>query len=90
MLCASYLRNIALFYLLAFCGHTFVGWFRGNGRMGVTFWGTTLQIVVRVIGSYLLVGFLSLDAVALATGGGWVLIVAFQLTVFALERRKQT
>lgn len=90
VLCASYLRNIALFYLLAFCGHTFVGWFRGNGRMGVTFWGTTLQIVVRVIGSYLLVGFLGLDAVALATGGGWVLIVAFQLTVFALERRKQT
>lgn len=90
VLCASYLRNIALFYLLAFCGHTFVGWFRGNGRMGVTFWGTTLQIVVRVIGSYLLVGFLGLDAVALATGGGWVLIVAFQLTVFALEHRKQT
>ncbi len=90
VLCASYLRNIALFYLLAFCGHTFVGWFRGNGRMGVTFWGTTLQIVVRVIGSYLLVGLLGLDAVALATGGGWVLIVAFQLTVFALERRKQT
>lgn len=90
VLCASYLRNIALFYLLAFCGHTFVGWFRGNGRMGVTFWGTTLQIVVRVIGSYLLVRLLGLDAVALATGGGWVLIVAFQLTVFALERRKQT
>lgn len=88
-LCASYLRNIALFYLLSFCGHTFVGWFRGTGRMGVTFWGTTLQIAVRVTGTYLLVRILGLDAVGLATGGGWVLIVAFQLTVFALEHRKQ-
>lgn len=88
-LCASYLQKIALFYLLAFSGHTFVGWFRGNGRMNITFWGTTLQIAVRVIGSYLLVDALGLDAVALATGGGWMLIVVFQLTVFFLERRGQ-
>ena len=89
-LCASYLRNIALFYLLSFTGHTCVGWFRGTGRMNITFWGTTLQIVVRVTASYLLVDSLGLDAVAFATGGGWVLIVVFQLTVFFLERRKQT
>lgn len=89
VLCASYLRTIALFYLLSFSGHTFVGWFRGTGRMNVTFWGTTLQITVRVIGSYLLVDTLGLDAVALATGGGWILIVAFQWTVFFLEQKKR-
>ena len=30
---------------------------------------------------------LGLDAVALATGLGWTVIVLFQLTVFARERR---
>lgn len=87
-LCASYLHLMGLFYLLAFSGHSFVGWFRGSGRMGVTFWGTTLQIAVRVTGTYLLVDALGLDAVALSTGAGWVLIVVFQLTVFCLERRR--
>ena len=86
-LCASYLRNIGLFYVLSFSGHTFVGWFRGTGRMNITFWGTTLQIAVRVVGSYLLVGALGLDAVAFSTGIGWIVIVVFQLTVFFLERR---
>lgn len=38
--------------------------------MNITFWGTTIQIVVRVVGAYLLVGRLGLDAVALATGLG--------------------
>ena len=37
--------------------------------------------------SYLLVSRLGLDAVALATGLGWTVIVLFQLTVFARERR---
>ena len=32
---------------------------------------------------------LGLDAVALATGLGWTVIVLFQLTVFALERRRE-
>lgn len=83
----SYLRLIGLFYFLSFVGHLFVGWFRGNGRMNITFYGTTLQIVLRVAGTYLLIGAMGLDAVALATGLGWVVIVLFQLTVFALEQK---
>ena len=83
-LCASYLRLMGWFYFLSFVGHTFVGWFRGNGRMNITFWGTTLQIVSRVVGTYLLVDALGLDAVALATGLGWVLIVLFHSSIFYL------
>ena len=55
--------------------------------MNITFFGTTLQIVVRVIGTYLLVGAMGLDAVALSTGLGWVVIVLFHSTVYLLERR---
>lgn len=84
---ASYLRLMGWFYYLSFIGHSFVGHFRGTGRMSVTFWGTTLQILVRVLGTYLLVGFWRLDAVALSTGLGWVVIVLFQVFVYWLERR---
>ena len=86
-LSVSYLQLISWFYFLSFVGHTFVGWYRGTGRMNITFWGTTAQIIVRVIGSYLLVAAMGLDAVALSTGLGWVVIVVFQLVVFFLERR---
>ena len=54
--------------------------------MNVTFIGTTLQIAVRVIGTYLLVDLLGLNAVALSTGLGWVVISLFHTTVFLLER----
>ena len=85
--CISYLRLISWFYLLSFFGNSFVGWFRGTGRMNITFFGTTLQIVIRVVGTYLLVGTMGLDAVALATGLGWVAIVLFQTTLFLRQIR---
>ena len=83
----SYLKLVGWFYFLAFSGHSFVGWYRGTGRMSITFWGTTIQILARVAGTYLLVDAMGLDAVALATGAGWLLIAAFQITVFLLEQR---
>lgn len=83
----SYLQVISWFYYLSFTGHSFVGWYRGNGRMNITFWGTTIQIVIRVAGAYLLVGLIGLDAVALSTGLGWVTIVVFQIAVFVLEQK---
>ena len=82
---ASYLLWMGPFYFLSFIGHSYVGHYRGIGRMNVTFIGTTLQIAVRVIGTYALVGLLGLNAVALATGLGWVVIVLFHSTVFVLE-----
>lgn len=86
-LCSSYLQLMSLFFLLSFFGNSFVGWFRGMGRMDITLIGTTLQIVIRVAATYLLVDTMGLDAVALATGLGWTAIVLFQIVVFLLERR---
>ena len=86
-LAASYLHWMGMFYFLSFIGHAYVGHYRGIGRMNVTFWGTTLQIIVRVVFTYALVGTLGLNAVALSTGLGWVVIVLFHSTVFLLECR---
>lgn len=85
-LCISYLKTISWFYVLSFLGHSFVAWYRGSGRMNVTFWCTTTQIAVRVIFTYLLVNSMGLDAVAVATGIGWIVIVAMQTIIFRLER----
>ena len=81
----GYLRLLGWFYFLSFTGHAYVGHFRGEGRMKVTFWGTTTQIAVRVVGTYLLVDAMGLNSVALATGIGWVVIVLFHSTVFLSE-----
>lgn len=83
----SYLRTISWAYPLSFLGHLFVGWFRGGGRMDITFLGTTIQVAIRVAGSYLLVAAMGLDAVALSTGLGWLVLILFQISVFLLERR---
>jgi len=83
----SYLRWIGGFYFLSFAGHLFVSWYRGTGRMNITFWGTTIQVAARVVLSYLLVSAMGLGAVGLATGLGWIVIVMFHGSVFILERK---
>lgn len=83
----SYLHWIGGFYFLSFAGHLFVSWYRGTGRMNITFWGTTIQVAVRVVLSYLLVSLMGLGAVGLATGIGWIVIVIFHGGVFVLERK---
>ena len=83
----NYLLHIGGFYFLSFWGNHVVGWFRAVGRMNVTFWGTTVQIIIRVILSYLLVGTMGLSAVGLATGIGWIVIISSHTTIFLMERR---
>lgn len=75
----AYMRQIALFYILCFSGNSFVGFFRGVGRVYVPIIATTLHISVRVALSYLLAPSLSLRAVAIATGIGWLVMTAYQI-----------
>ncbi len=75
----EYLQIIALFYPFCFSGHGFVGYFRGTGNMQMPFIGTTLQIVIRVVGSCFLAPSMGLSGVALATGLGWFLLIFYQV-----------
>jgi Na+-driven multidrug efflux pump len=45
----SYLRIVAVFYLLNFTGSTFAGYFDGIGRVSVTLLGTCTHITLRAI-----------------------------------------
>ena len=84
----TYLKQIALFYVLCFTGNLFAGYFRGVGRVYIPLVATTLHISVRVALSYLWAGRLGLRAVALATGIGWLCLTAFQLTMLRRIRKR--
>ena len=78
----EYMMVISVFYFLCFTGSSFVGYFRGIGRVEVPVIGTILQISIRVVMSYILIGFMGLKAVALATGIGWAAIVVYQTITY--------
>ena len=72
-LCAvRYLRLVALFYPFCFAGNTLTGHFNGIGAVIWPFAGTLGHIGIRVVLSWVLFPALGLNAVALATGLGWL------------------
>ena len=68
----AYLRFVSLFYLFCFTGNTFTGYFSGTGKVLLPFAGALGHISIRVLLSWVLFPRLGLNAVALATGLGWV------------------
>ena len=84
-----YLQTVSIFYVLGFIGNAFVGYFRGIGMVQIPVIGTTLHISIRVILSYLLIPALSLKAVALSTGAGWICVVIFQYLVYLRTQKRQ-
>ncbi len=85
----QYLRLVALFYPACFLGGSFVGYFSGRSAVQWPFAGTTLHITLRVILSAFLFRHLGLNAVALATGFGWVMACGFWAIVKALGHRAE-
>ncbi len=86
-LCVSYLRCVAVFYVLNFIGFAFNGYFRGIGRVSVPTMGSTLHISLRVILTYALAARMDITAVALATGLGWISVVIFDSVCYARSIR---
>lgn len=73
----AYLRFVAVFYSVCFMGNAFTGYYSGIGNVMLPFLGTLGHIALRVILSWLLFPYLGLNAVALATGLGWLCGSAF-------------
>ena len=65
-----YLRMVSLFYIFCFTGNTFTGYYDGIGKVMLPFLGALGHITIRVILSWVLFPYLSLNAVAVATGIG--------------------
>ena len=62
-----------------------MGYFEGNGRVTVPIIGATMHITLRVILSWLFVRSAGLNAVALATGIGWLLAVSLWWAVYLVS-----
>lgn len=84
----DYLRQMALFYTLCFTGNSFVGFFRGVGQVYVPLTATILHISLRALLSYVWVDAMGLRAVALATGVGWLVMTAYQISTLLFLRRR--
>jgi len=84
----QYMRTIALFYVFCFTGNTFAGYFDGCGRVSIPFIGAISHIALRVVLSRRLIGSMGLNAVAVATGIGWVLVNLFWGVLYRLIGRK--
>lgn len=67
-----YLRLVSLFYSVCFLGNTFTGYYNGVGKVLLPFAGALGHISIRVVLSFVLFRYMGLNAVALATGIGWV------------------
>lgn len=73
----GYLKIVAVFYVFCFTGNTFAGYFDGIGRVNIPFIGAMGHITLRVILSWIFVSQFQLNAVAIATGIGWMLVNLF-------------
>ena len=72
----SYLKIVAVFYLLNFTGNTFAGYFDGIGRVSITLLGTCTHISLRAILAWVFIDSFGLNAVAVLTILGWLLVNA--------------
>ena len=87
---SSYLFLMGFFLILAGVVNVWQGYYRGIGKVRLTFFFSMLQITVRVILTYLLVRRFSLYGVAMACGVGWLsMFVAHNLCFAYLQRREK-
>ena len=73
----QYMQIVAMFYFLCFTGNALAGYFEGRGLLMIPVIGATGHISLRVILSYLTINDYGLEAVAYATGVGWLCVVCF-------------
>lgn len=73
----GYMKTISVFYLFCFTGNTFACYFDGTGKVSLPFAGAAGHITLRVILSWLLIQRLQLNAVAVASGIGWIFANSF-------------
>ena len=75
---ARYTGTMAFLYLFAVLGEVIQGYFRGVGRLRLTMIASLLQVVLRVVLSYLLIPLWGVYGVCVAVASGWVLLVGIE------------
>ncbi len=83
----DYLRTMAFFYLLPALTNGIQGYFRGMGKLNVTLMATVVQMIFRVILSFIFAPVLGITGIAYACFGGWVAMLIYEVPVY-LKLRK--
>ena len=87
----SYLRTMAMFYILPALSNGVQGFFRGMGNARMTLNCTILQTTLRVIFTYLLTPVMGIRGIAFACMIGWVAMILYEIPagILALRRWQQ-
>ena len=86
---ASYLGVMAFLYGLPSMTNLVQGFFRGNGKMYTTIVGTTVQITVRTIFTFILTPKLGIIGIAYASGLGWAMMLAWEIPYLFITAHKR-
>ena len=85
----QYLGWMAFFYLWPAFTNGIQGFFRGMGNMTITLISTIIQISVRVIGVYFLVGQLGILSAAWASVIGWTCMLLAEVPYYFYYKKHQ-
>ena len=75
---AQYTGAMAYLYVFAYLGEVIQGFFRGLGRLRLTMVASLLQVLLRVVLSYLLIPVWGMYGICAAVVSGWVLLVGIE------------
>lgn len=84
-----YILPMSCFYFLSGINNTFQGYFRGAGNLKVTLIATVIQIPIRVIFTYSLLGRFGIQAVVIGTVTGWICMSLYESAIYRKYELKQ-
>ena len=86
---ASYLGVMAFLYALPSMTNLVQGFFRGTGKMYTTIMGTTVQITIRTIFTFILTPKMGIIGIAYASGLGWAAMLLWELPYLFITAHKR-
>ncbi|WP_160676181.1 MATE family efflux transporter [Clostridium sp. C8-1-8] len=84
----SYLQMMAFFYILPGWTNGIQGYFRGMGDLKITLMSTFMQMVGRVIASYILAPRLGVAGIAVSCFIGWIVMLTYEVPFFIRDLKK--
>lgn len=78
----SYLKKMAFFYMLPALTNGIQGYFRGLGKLNITLMATMVQMVCRVILSFIFAPIMGITGIAYACLGGWITMLLYEVPVY--------
>ncbi len=85
----EYFSVMAFFYILPGLTNGIQGFFRGMKRMKTTLVATVIQISIRVLFTWLLIGKYGISGIAFACFAGWIGMLVFEIPRYFVDIRKE-